>query len=254
MFLYRCEDNLESIFTAIYRVYEERRDRSDVRLALEDEAWLFSTVIPVVPDPERCDKVIRTLRRRFGEKDYESVCLALASPDPEKAQAVYGTVTAGLDGGCGWGRLFDNLANDDVNRAFHLAVNARRENDHLRGFTRFSELENGILYGEIRPKNDLIPFLMAHFADRFAGENFVLRDAGRGLFGVHPAGEEWYLLRGAHLMWEEPCFSASEEKYQNLFRQFCQSITIDARRNAGLQQNMLPLRFREFMTEFKAEG
>lgn len=251
MVLYRCEDNLESIFTAIYRVYEERRDRSEVRIALDDEPWLFSTVILVEPDAERCRKVIRTLRRRFGEKNFEYVCLALAAPDEEKAQAVYGTVAAGLDGGCAWGRLFDNLADENVNKAFRLATNAWRENDHLRGFTRFEELESGVLYAKIRPKNHLLTFLMAHFSDRLRGENFVLHDAGRNLFGAHPAGGEWYLLQGGDLPASEPEHSAYEEKYQILFRQFCKSITIDARQNAMLQRNMLPLRFREFMTEFQ---
>ena len=96
MFIYRCEDTLESIFTAIYNVYEDKRSREDVFLALDDEPRLFSTVINVNADEERCQKVIRTLKRRFGMPDYERICLALATTDEDKAQAVYGTIAIGL--------------------------------------------------------------------------------------------------------------------------------------------------------------
>lgn len=255
MYIYRCQDSLESIFTAIYRVYEEHRRREEVLLSLDDDPMLFSTEIEVEEDESRYSRVIHTLRNRFGEDDYADICLALTSPDTEKAQAVYGTVAAGLHAGCGRGHLFDNLADAEVHKAFQLARNAGREYCHLRGFTRFQELKHGGMYAEIGPKNNLLTFLMAHFADRFPGENFVLRDAGRDLYGVHTsAGAErdsWYLLRGEHLCADRIQISVEEEKYQVLFKEFCTAIGIRERRNLALQRDMLPLRFRGYMTEFE---
>lgn len=261
MYIYRCEDTLEGVFTAIYRVYEEHRRRDEVRLALEDEAWLFSTVIEVEPDAGKAEKVIRTLKKRFGDKNYEYLCLALAMPDAEKAHAVYRTVAAGLDGGYGFGQLFDNLADGYVHKTFRLATNAGTESGHFRQFVRFAELESGILYSKIEPRSNLLAFLMPHFADRFPEENFILHDVGRDWFGVHPVGAPWFLLRGEQLlkerpgaesfMGETPALSAEESKYQMLFKQLCKSITIEERHNGKLQTGMLPLRFREYMTEFQ---
>ncbi|MDE6016317.1 MAG: TIGR03915 family putative DNA repair protein [Acetatifactor sp.] len=253
MYIYRCEDTLEGVFTAIYRVYEEHRNRDEVRLALEDEAWLFSTEISVETDSVRAEKVIRTLRKRFGDKDYEYLCLALATPDMEKAQAVYRTVAAGLDGGYGFGQLFDNLTDEYIHKTFRLATNAGRESGHLREFVRFAELENGVLYSKIAPRSNILTFLMPHFADRFPEEDFILHDVGRDWFGVHPAGARWFLLRGEALSGEysEGAYSAEESKYQMLFKHLCKSIAIDERRNSKLQTGMLPLRFREYMTEFQ---
>ncbi|MDE6701424.1 MAG: TIGR03915 family putative DNA repair protein, partial [Acetatifactor sp.] len=202
MYIYRCEDTLEGVFTAIYRVYEEHRNRDEVRLALEDETWLFSTEISVETDSVRAEKVIRTLRKRFGDKDYEYLCLALATPDMEKAQAVYRTVAAGLDGGYGFGQLFDNLTDEYIHKTFRLATNAGRESGHLREFVRFAELENGVLYSKIAPRSNILTFLMPHFADRFPEEDFILHDVGRDWFGVHPAGAQWFLLRGEALSGE----------------------------------------------------
>lgn len=249
MVTYRCQNSYESIFTAIYRVYEEHRQNEDVYLALDEELRLFSEDIPVVVDWERSRKVVNTIVRRFGIEDYEALCYALATPEADKAQAVYETIRQGLKG-ARQGHLFDNLSDKGVLRTFELSRAASRECCHLRGFARFEELENGILCAKISPKNDLLPFLMPHFADRFPNENFMIADMARGKIGIHPAGEEWYLLSDKELPEAYIELSAEEIKYQMLFKRFCTAIAIEERKNLELQRGLLPLYFRKHMTEF----
>lgn len=252
MVVYRCEDSLESIFTAIFLAYEEKRDHMDTMLCLTEDPILFAEDVIVRPDREKTRRVMNTLTRRFGTEDYLSLCMALASEDEEKAQAVYRTVVSGLAGGCGRGHLFDRLSDKDVYKTFALARSVSTEIGHQKQFLRFEELDNGILYSKIGPKQDVLVFLMPHFADRLPIENFVIYDEKRNLFGIHPAGKEWYLFRGeeAHVP-EELYLSAEERNYQELFRQFCHAIAIEERRNQKLQKGMLPLRFREYMVEFQ---
>lgn len=257
MYIYRCEDTLESIFTAIYNVYEDKHSKDEVLLALDDEPRLFAVSIEVVADCIKVEKVVRTIRKQFGEENYRSLCLALSSPDAEKTQAVFKTVAGGLTTNCREGHLFDNLADDYVNKAFKLARNADREYCHLRGFSRFEELEGGLMYSRIEPRNNVLTFLMPHFADRFPEENFVIHDVGRNLFGIHRADDTecnesaWYLVQGEDFIPENVKISSNEIKYRELFKGFCRSISIDSRKNVALQRNMLPLHFREFMTEFR---
>lgn len=251
MVVYVCEDSLEGIFTGIYRAYEEKRDHDDTFLSMTDEPMLFAEFVKVEPDRQRTLKVIKTLQKRFGEEDYISLCQALASEDPDKAQAVYRTVVYGLQRGSSPGHLFDNLAEDNVHRAFSLARGASREICHLQGFVRFQELEGKVLYSAMGPKNNILTFLMPHFADRLPQENFVLFDEKRNLFGIHPAGRQWYLLQGEEAVSPVLRLSEEEEQYQELFRRFCRTIAIRERRNLNLQRNMLPLRFREYMMEFQ---
>ncbi len=250
MIVYRCQDSLESIFTAIYLSYEENRNAEDTCLVLHDDPILFGEDVKVEADAGRTIKVIRTLKRRFGEENYLSLCMALAAQDEDKAQAVYRTVVKGLDERCARGHLFDSLADDNVLKAFSLARFAVRETDHLMGFLRFQELENGMLYAKIGPKNNILTFLMPHFADRLPVENFVIYDDIRGIFGVHPARGQWYLMSPEEDEERELCFSEQEMKYQELFRHFCKTIAIKERKNLKLQRNMLPLRFQEYMVEF----
>lgn len=248
MVVYRCQDSLEGVFTGIYRVYEDKVSREDALLSLTMDPFLFGEDRVVEPDPVRTQKVVRTLITRFGMEDYHSLCFTLSTPEMEKAQWVFHTVARGLERKTVPGHLMDDLADDQICSCFKAARNASREHCHLRGFTRFEELENGIMYARIAPKNNILTFLMPHFADRFPMEDFVLYDAGRGMFGIHPSGGRWYLMQG-----EEPEVKNSREEkvFQDLFRHFCDRIAIKERKNLDLQQNLLPLRFREFMTEFQ---
>ena len=255
MTVYRCEDSMDSIFTAIYLAYEEKRDHEDTFLSLTDDPVLFAENVYVVSDRQKIIKVMRSLYRIFGEEDYVSLCLALASEDTEKAQAVYRTIVDGLSQKRRAGHLFDNLANAEVHHAFSLARAAGRELDHLRGFVRFQELENGVLYAKICPKHNAVTFLMPHFSDRLPQENFMIYDEKRGVFGIHPAGKQWYLFYSGES--EAPFdlkISGEEQTYQELFRYFCHKIAVEERENPTLQRNMLPLRFRSNMTEFWGNG
>ncbi|MCD7836361.1 MAG: TIGR03915 family putative DNA repair protein [Lachnospiraceae bacterium] len=256
MYVYRCEDTQESIFTAIYNVYEEHRQREEVRLEITDEPLLFAEDIFVETDYAKAGRVAETIIRRFGRQDCHSISYALAADNPDKAQAVYRVIMMGLKENVRHGHLLDNLADDNVRLVFSLAGYTGREYDHLRGFMRFEELENGALYARFAPRSNLLPFLMGHFADRLPAENFVIYDEKRKCMGVHKAGcIQWYLMMcdentGEPIEHNRLKLSEGEEEYSELFKWFCEKIAVRERRSLSLQRKMLPLRFRGYMTEF----
>ena len=58
-------------------------------------------------------------------------------------------------------------------------------------------------------------------------------------------------MQGAALSEDSIVYAEAEAAYQELFKRFCDSIAIESRINPKLQMNMLPLRFRPNMTEFR---
>lgn len=247
-----CEDSLEGIFTAVYDAYalREGHEHLHVQIGEEDNYRLFATYMYSQPDPVKTDKVARTLKSRLGEEVYETICRAAASFDRSKGDAVYRTVVNGITGGSGR-RTMENLRDPYVRKTFELARRTGNEVHRELEFIRFQELEQGILYAKIGPENNVMPFVMPHFADRLSPENFMIHDENRGLFGVHSARREWYLVSGVEGMIEQQLkCSQEEERYQELFTLFHKTIAIKERRNLRLQQQMLPLRFQEYMVEF----
>lgn len=247
-----CEDSLEGIFTAIYDAYalREGHEHIHVQIGETDNYRLFASYLYSQPDPVKTEKVVRTLKSRLGEEVYLAVCRAAASLYSDKGEAVYRTVVEGLTGGSGR-RTMENLRNSYVARTFELSRRTANEAHHEIEFIRFQELEQGILYAEIGPENNVLSFIMPHFADRLAPENFMIHDGKRGLFGVHPAKEEWYLVSGVDdFVRDSMKWSQKELKYQELFTLFHKTTAIGERNNSRLQQQMLPLRFRDYMVEF----
>ncbi len=106
-------------------------------------------------------------------------------------------------------------------------------------------------------------------------ENFIIYDEGRNLYAVHPAGEECFYASGEVLSLQGGIsvesqsevrsevhsedtradgkygVSETEQYYRDLFCHFCMSLGIKERENWELQRNMLPLRFRPYMTGFQ---
>lgn len=247
-----CEDSIEGVFTGIYDAYalREGHEHTHLQIGEEENYRLFAYYMYSQADLVKTRKVAETIQKRLGTEVYMSICRALATEDSGKAQAVYQTVVDGITHGSGR-RVLENAVNPYVDLVFCLARNAGNEIHRLMEFVRFQELKQGILYSKIGPKCNIVSFLMPHFADRLPLENFIIYDEKRNIYGVHPAGKDWYLVSG----WEAPMedilqMSPKEEAYQELFTMFCHTIAIKERKNLKLQQQMLPLRFQEYMVEF----
>lgn len=250
-----CEDCMEGIFTAVYTAYEKHYlpEHTRIQTSEEENMRLFAVYETVKTNRMKSEKVIRTLKKRFGEEAFLYFCYVLSSEDERKATALYRTIAKGLRLSVP-ASVLERGAEEEVGIVHRLKENVWREIHHFYGFLRFRELENGVLFAEIRPKNNILEFLAAHFADRFPREHFLIHDTGRRWFAVHEAGKEWFLADGEHLQKEELAESREEKESQELFRHFCHNITIKERRNIGLQKSLLPLRFRPYMTEFQKSG
>ena len=248
-----CEDSIEGIFTGIYDAYALREGHEHIHIQVGevDNYRLFANYMYIQPDPVKTDKVAGTLRRRLGEQAYLSICRAAASYNKEeKGDAIYRTVVDGITAGSG-SRVMENLKNPYVTKTFELARYTANEAHYETEFIRFQELEQGILYAVIGPKNGVIPFIMPHFADRLLIENFMIHDENHGLFGVHPAKKEWYLVSEPDGFAKESLqCSQKEVKYRDLFTIFHKTIGIKERENKRLQRQMCPFRYQDYMMEF----
>jgi len=264
--VFQCEDSIEGILTGVYDAYASKLGHDMCRLAVgEIDYELFCTYRKVTPSEEKTQKVIRTLKREFGEENFQRFCYAMASYETDKAETVYKSIVVGLQKKLGY-HLLEHLSDSNVMRLFALQRNVGFEVMHLRGFVRFRELENGVLLSIINPKNHILPFLMPHFADRFPLEHFLIYDENRNMAGVHYAKKpesmgmkmetsqvpEWFLVEPEYFDREAANQISSEEQYyQELFKAFQKTIEIKSRTNPALQMQMLPLRFRGNMTEFQ---
>lgn len=246
--IYVCGEDLESILTAVYDAWASRKGHSRVKLEVENQKTpeLFAVYVPVKPDPEKARKVMRAIQKKISVRAWQMVYRAALSREESRADDIYRFLVGGFYFGP---RVLGMLAEPAVCRLMELNRAVGNEAHYFREFLRFEEREHRVLLGKIRPKNQVLSLIMPHFADRLPKENFLILDMGRQTAGLHPAGEKWYLASLASERVED-LLRRKEDGYQDLWKTFFQAIAVEERKNPQLQRNQMPLRYREYATEF----
>ena len=255
MTIFVCDDSVDGIFTGIYDAWASRLGHSCVglRIGREMELELFAEYREVGTDPEKAEKVARSIREKMGQDAYQTIYQAALSRQPERAECIYRVVVRGMSSGVSKKEARNviwNLQDPNVCRTFELSRKTGNEAHRYIEFVRFRELENGVLFSEIQAENQILPLIGEHFADRFPNEDFMIYDNGHHDCLIHGKRRPWFILRNT-----DPDASAKEkigkkeEELQDLWRSFCDTIAITERRNTKLQQQFWPLKFRRWMTE-----
>ena len=95
--VFQCEDSIEGILTGVYDAYASRLGHENCRLSVGSGDYeLFCVYRKVKPSMEKTEKVMRTLKREFGEENFLRICYAMASFEEDKAEAVYKSIVVGL--------------------------------------------------------------------------------------------------------------------------------------------------------------
>lgn len=251
MYTFICEDSIDGIFTGIYDASASKYGHRNITLTCEklSNYELFHEYIIVTPDSEKSQKVGSTIMERFGFETFQYICQAILAVVPikkhalDKADCVYRTIILAFsmyDGS----RVLQALGEPYVQRVFELSRATNNEAHHLLGFLRFSELENGILFASIHPKNDVLTILGDHFTDRLPVENFIIYDENRQTAAIHKASKSFLIVDASDLNQDIiKRYSSKELEYRKLWCGFFESIAIEARANSKLQSQNIPKRF-----------
>lgn len=256
--VFLCEDSLEGILTAVYVAWDSKVGHRNVEIRTEDpeNMELFCVYHTVASDITKAEKVLNTIKKRLGEEITEYICYAACAESKEKGTAVYATLVDCLSvHGASYGKHhLENMKNPFVRKVIELHRTVWYEYHHYLGFLRFKQITEQVLFGTITPKNDILIFLQEHFSDRFSAEYWIIYDNKRKKALLHEPHSACSIYSGTDQLLEQ--LSAAEDMeqdYEQLFQQFCSSISIAERTNTSLQRQNLPLRFREHMVEFSKE-
>lgn len=147
------------------------------------------------------------------------------------------------------GKIVDSYLSD--NRVYNirrLVTKITREKQLLAGIIRFRLLQNNIYYAPIETQYNTACLLGEHFADRMADQIFVIHDVKRN-YGVFYDKTKWFMndieLNADVVLHEKELF------YQELWKQYFESITIKDRINPKLQSNFMPKKYWKYLIEMK---
>jgi len=253
--VYLCGQTMNGIYSALYDAWKSSRDE-EAGIAFTDtvEHQLFCEYVEVVEDRRKGVAVDKLIRDHLGEKAYWDIYHALLSEDAKRADAVFHVLQdarAVKDSK----RIMEHLTNPAVGKVFELKRRVANEAHLFLEFIRFRELEGGVMFSEISPRNRVLTCFGDHFGNRFPLENWMIYDKTHKEALLHRARAPWILISGEELDEElTKRVTEREKEFACLWRGFFQAIAIEERRNPSCQRTHLPLHFRKDMLEFDDMG
>ena len=237
--IYRTDGSERGFLTAVFDAYPDK----DAYLTSAPffQAELFDGVRLVETDEEKAKRVVKKLFA-LSRKGAREVLSVLRTPNEEREQTAFLYAKKLVAYGEG-ARTY--LADDAVRRALDESGKVWAEVHRLKGFLRFRETENGVLYAPCSPDNDVVDLLTPHFRARLNGLAFVIHDVKRWI-AVLCDGKERQIVRAQKA---EIVLSQKEEAFSLLWKRYYQTVNIESRKNLKQQKNYMPVRYWSMLVE-----
>ncbi len=138
-----------------------------------------------------------------------------------------------------------------VSSALKISKYVNNENHKLKGFLRFREINNHILYAEISPTNNVLELLSKHFAKRLKNEYWIIYDIGRNRYSIYDK-KRYYIVSKDNINLDNIKLDKEEKDIENLWLTFFETIGIEERKNKRCQMNFMPKKYWKYMIEMES--
>jgi probable DNA metabolism protein len=240
------DGSFEGFLCVVYAFYYEGIVPVSIQTADDYQPSIAQEEYFVVTDDERAKKVEKAIRKKISQDASRKVSYAFLASEADRYINLLHYIVFGFR----VGHMVDShMHHDFVLRVHKLAREVGREAHKLTGFCRFAETTHGIYYCAVNPIHHVLLPLAEHFADRMMNQSWVIHDKKFNKAVVYDGN--YYVFTDVSPNSEPPAMASNEEAIQDLWVTYFNTAAIEARKNPKLHRNMLPLRFRSEMVEFK---
>ncbi|MGN1060509.1 MAG: TIGR03915 family putative DNA repair protein, partial [Candidatus Coproplasma sp.] len=170
MTYYITDGSEDCFYTAVFNAYKDEdciiTSQGNVQLGLGYE------LIEVETDGQKAERVKRKLNS-LDAGALNDIKLILRSCDALKENIAFAYVKLIVKNG---GAVRNMQADPRVLEATDTISKVTGETHRMKGFLRFMENSDGVLYAPYSPDNDITDMLSVHFAERLGGQKFVIHD------------------------------------------------------------------------------
>ena len=243
--IYIYDGSFDGFLSAVFEAYEQKLPVSAIGAGNGIQPGFGDVIKEVATCSEKARRVEKGILSKIGGMAHHNIWTCFWSGQPDKDIILYRYIRAGFELGR---KVYSHLTHPDVIQVVYIYRNVTWEAQHMRGFLRFSLMENGVYYAKIEPKNNLVPLLMPHFAERYHDMPFLIHDPNYRMVGVYDLSG-WYLVEGEDITLPET--GEGEDEFRRMWKMFCETIAVEGRTNPRQQMNMMPKRFWKNLTEMQ---
>ncbi len=213
---------------------------------------LFDRPLFIAAEAEKAERVWKRVKERTSDEGAYRLYMVYLSEMADAPQLIYRYIRHMTESRH---NIETDFAHPAVTDVLKIHRKVMREAHRIQMFTRFQQTAVNSYYASFAPKYNVLPVSIAHFRDRFAGQEWVIYDLLRN-FGFHHCNGEierisFEALPASVLTGnlDDKFLHPDEKQFRKLWKEYYHSISIENRKNPKLHRQLLPKRFWRYLPE-----
>lgn len=241
--IYVYDGTFDGFLSCVFESFSSRELPLHILPQEDCETSLFP-VKWVDTDQEKAQRVMGSIPRKISCSAQQLVIDSFYTCLPDKERHILDFLRLGYQAGASVTEWITEPRVMTLQKAVQYLYN---ESHLFKQFLRFSVYGN-VMAGVIEPKNFVLPIIAEHFCDRYQNEGFLIYDKSHKQALIHKPGQAVIVdLDQLELPQEEQ----EELRYQQLWKRFYDSVSIEGRYNPRCRMTHMPKRYWGNMVEMK---
>lgn len=229
MINYSYDGSFDGLLSLVFDAYNDRKNIGSIK-GNQIQIGFLDTYIET--DEKKARRVEKYIKNNISYEFFNNVKFAFLSSDERKDIAIVMSIYKAMEIG---DKVLETMDEYAILMS-KIIKKVLSERHRYLGILRFKEVKDGTLFATIEPKNNVLPILLSHFKLRLINEKFAIFDKKRNMVAYYDTKnfEIFYMEK------EELSLSENELEFEELWKIFHKSISIQERENKKLQQKNLP--------------
>lgn len=252
MTIFVYDKTFEGLLTVVFDAYS-RRSFPDLLLGEGEPLPLFyDEVVTVYTDDQKADRVWKGLQKRVSVAALSLITITWLSELPGIDKLLFRYIRKALDAPAS---IELNFGDSDVLEVSKISKKVVNERLRVMQFLRFQKAADGTYFAAVEPIYNVISLVVPYLKDRFADQKWLLYDLKREYgyyYDLQEVTEVRFEDKQAHLLsglLNEELMDENEKLFQQLWKEYFNTIAIKERLNPKLHRQHMPARFWKYMPE-----
>lgn len=252
MIVFVYDKTFEGLLTVVFDAYS-RRSFPDLLLAEGEPLPLFyDEVVTVYTDDQKADRVWKGLQKKISVAALSLITVTWLSELPGIDKLLFRYIRKALDTPAS---IELNFGDSDVLEVSKISKKVVNERLRVMQFLRFQKAADGTYFAAVEPIYNVISLVIPYLKDRFADQKWLLYDLKREYgyyYDLLEVVEVRFEEKQAHLLsglLNEELMDENEKLFQQLWKEYFNTIAIKERLNPKLHRQHMPARFWKYMPE-----
>nr|WP_174505452.1 TIGR03915 family putative DNA repair protein [Acinetobacter sp. Marseille-Q1620] len=256
MVKYIFDGTMTGLLCCVFRAFQFKEFDALISANAHDQSGLFDENIIVASNESHAERVWQGVKLKvspLGLRNFYYTFLA------ENTVAFQHLFNFSIYAFSSQKNIDHDFGHQDVLAIAQWAKQVGREKHRMEAFVRFKKCRDGLFLSLIRPDFNVLPLIERHFKSRYQDQRWLIYDERRKYGIYYDLKNVHQVFMDAHVIDEniENGFSQNfsielddeEVLYDQLWKDYFNSVNITARRNLKLHVQYVPKRYWRYMNE-----